>query len=85
MDLISLFFDQWYYKEGYPTYNLSWYPFGNSVSVTVNQSQSDPSVSFFQMPLPVEFKDATHDTILVLNNTFAGQTFRLIPVLHLMK
>ncbi|MBK9733316.1 MAG: T9SS type A sorting domain-containing protein [Chitinophagaceae bacterium] len=76
---LTVFFDQWYYKEGYPTYNLSWYPFGNSVSVTVNQSQSDPSVSFFQMPLPVEFKDATHDTILVLNNTFAGQTFSVDP------
>lgn len=74
MDL-STFFNQWYYNQGYPTYNLSWYPTGNTINIMINQSQSDPSVSFFEMPVPVECKDATHDTMIVLNHTFSGQTF----------
>ena len=72
---LTTFFNQWYYKEGYPTYHLSWYPDGSLTKIAVDQSQSDPSVSFFEMPIPVELKDATHDTMVTLFNTYAGQTF----------
>jgi len=72
---LTTFFNQWYYNQGYPTYYLSWYPNGNSVNINISQTQSDPSVSFFEMPVPVELKDATHDTTVVLNNTFSGQSF----------
>ncbi|MBX7107934.1 MAG: T9SS type A sorting domain-containing protein [Chitinophagales bacterium] len=74
---LTVFFNQWYYQEGYPTYHLSWYPDGTITKITVNQSQSDPSVSFFEMPVPVELKDATHDTIVRLLNTYAGQAFNV--------
>jgi aminopeptidase N len=47
---LATFFDQWYYNQGYPTYYLSWYPTGNSLDITINQVQSDLSVSFFEMP-----------------------------------
>ena len=72
---LTTFFDQWYYNQGYPTYYLSWYPTGNTINLTISQLQSDPSVSFFEMPVPVEFKDATHDTTVVFNHTFSGQSF----------
>jgi hypothetical protein len=29
------------------------------------------------MPVPVELKDATHDTTVILNNTFSGQSFNV--------
>lgn len=74
---LTAFFNQWYYQEGYPTYHLSWYSDGAITKITVNQSQSDPSVSFFEMPVPVELKDATHDTIVRLLNTYAGQAFNV--------
>jgi aminopeptidase N len=74
---LTTFFNQWYYNQGYPTYSLSWYPAGYSVNLSISQTQSDPSVSFFEMPVPVEFKDANHDTTVVLFNSFSGQQFNI--------
>jgi aminopeptidase N len=72
---LTWYFNDWFTGEGFPTYQISWGRSGNTVSLTVNQTQSDPSVPFFELPLPIEFKDATHDTIVRLSNTFSGQTF----------
>src|ERR1017187_3353668 len=74
LDLTS-FFDEWFYGQGYPTYNISWNQVGDLVSFTVNQTTSDPSVSFYEMPIPIEFKGTDHDTIIVFNNTHSGQAF----------
>lgn len=76
---LSVFFDQWYYKQGYPTYDIKWSYKNGIVTVVVNQTQSHASVDFFEMLIPVEFRDGTNDTILILNNTQNAQTFT-IPV-----
>ena len=69
------FFDQWYYKQGHPTYQIAWHRSGNDVVVKINQTQSHASVSFFEMPLPIRFTAAGFDTTLVFNHTFSGQIF----------
>lgn len=72
---LSTFFDQWYYKQGFPSYQTLWGQTGSNVNVTINQTQSHASVSFFEMPVPVKFIGATQDTTIVFNHTFSGQTF----------
>jgi aminopeptidase N len=72
---LTKFFDQWYYKQGYPSYQLRWNQTGSNLIVKINQVQSDPSVSFFEMPVPVRFQAVGHDTTLVFNHTFSGQVF----------
>ncbi len=72
---LTNFFNEWYYNQGYPSYQLFWNQVGNAVNLTVNQTTSDPSLSFYEMPIPVEFKGIGHDTIIVFNHTFSGQTF----------
>ena len=52
---LTSFFNEWYYNQGYPSYQLAWSQAGNAVTLTVNQTQSDPSVSFYDMPIPVQF------------------------------
>jgi hypothetical protein len=47
------FFDDWFYGEGYPSYTLTWEQVLDSVIIVVDQIQSDPSVSFFEMPIRV--------------------------------
>jgi hypothetical protein len=47
------FFEDWFYGEGYPSYTLNWEQVQDSVIIWVDQVQSDPSVSFFEMPIPV--------------------------------
>jgi aminopeptidase N len=72
---LTTFFDQWYYKQGFPSYQVLWGQTGSAVNVTINQTQSDASVSFFEMPVPIKFIGATQDTTVVFNHTFSGQSF----------
>lgn len=69
------FFDNWYYGEGFPTYDLSWSITAGGVVITVSQTTSDPSVNFYNMPIPIELIGDTEDTIVKLDNTFSGQRF----------
>ena len=49
------FFKDWFYGEGYPEYEVIWNQDASDrlIHLRVSQEQSDPSVSFFDMPLPV--------------------------------
>jgi hypothetical protein len=47
--------------------------------VSVFQSQSQASVNFFELPVPVQFFGEGKDTLIVFNNTFAGQMFSFNP------
>jgi aminopeptidase N len=69
------YFDDWFTGQGYPSWSLRWSQTGDNISITLNQSQSHPSVSFFEMPVPVLLKNASKDTLVRLDNTFSGQTF----------
>lgn len=71
------FFTDWIYGEGYPTYTIKWNQSANlDVNFWVSQTQSDPSVSFFEMPLPVKVTGSNGETaFLVLENTSNAQLF----------
>ena len=74
------FYNDWYYGEGYPTYGISVNQLENQqVLVTINQDQSDPSVSFFEMPVPVVVYGEERDTTLIFENTYSGQEFYADP------
>jgi len=49
------FFKDWFYGEGYPEYEVVWNQdtADQIIHFQVNQQQSHPSVSFFDMPLPI--------------------------------
>ncbi len=74
---LTYFFDQWFTGQGYPSYQVEWYPTGNSVQVRLNQTQSHASVSFFQLPVPLLFRNAgtSQQKLVVLDNTSNGQFF----------
>lgn len=46
-----------------------------NISIKIKQKQSDPSVSFFEMPVPVRLIGQNKDTIVVLQNSQDGQVF----------
>ena len=74
---LTEFFNDWVYKQGYPSYDIkaSAYDEGK-MQITINQSQSDASVDFFEMPVPIRFlgeNGAQKD--VVLDNTFNGQSY----------
>ncbi|SEJ55435.1 Peptidase family M1 [Dyadobacter sp. SG02] len=74
---LTYFFNQWFTGQGYPSYQVEWYPAGNSVQVKLSQTQSHASVSFFQLPVPLLFRNAgtNQEKLVVLNNTLNGQVF----------
>ena len=49
------FFSDWFDGKGYPTYEISWFQNekNRDINIVVNQTQSDRSVAFFEMPLPI--------------------------------
>ncbi len=77
---LSDFFDTWIYKEGYPSYDITVNQSDiHNVTVTVRQTPSHPSVSCFNMPLPIEFiGEGKSDTVRFDNNQLE-QTFTYNP------
>jgi len=77
---LTEFFADWYFGQGYPSYgiNVNQLQDGQAL-VTINQEQSDPSVSFFEMPVPVRFYGEGKDTSLVFENTYSGQEYFVSP------
>lgn len=73
------FFADWYYGQGYPSYNITWSQGAdNQLTFTCSQQQSHPSVSFFEMPLPLRLIGSNNEiTDIVLNNTANGQVFQM--------
>jgi aminopeptidase N len=71
------FFNDWVYNQGYPTYTITAQNWGaGQAKITVNQTQSDPTVAYFEMPLEIRLSGAgaaTHD--VVVNHTSNGQEF----------
>lgn len=74
---LDYFFDQWYAGEGYPCYQVSWYPLGDEISFNVRQTTSSPSsVGFFRLPLPILVTGANGEQkLVVLDNTYNDQIF----------
>ena len=73
---LTEFFNDWVYNQGYPVYNIIGKNMAaGKVEFTINQTQSHPSVSFFEMPLPIRvFGNGGQQLDLVLQNTANGQT-----------
>ena len=74
---LTEFFNDWIYNQGYPKYTIT---VQNSAAgqakITVNQTTTHTSVSFFEMPVPIRligaggvFQD------VVVNNTVNGEQF----------
>jgi len=72
---LTEFFNDWVYNQGYPSYTITAQNWGTGqAKFTVNQTQSDASVTYFEMPIPIRIYGAGgQQADLVLDNTFNGQ------------
>ncbi|WP_228853231.1 M1 family aminopeptidase [Aegicerativicinus sediminis] len=74
---LTEFFDDWVYNQGHPTYEVLWkQPNANTVEITLNQTQSHVSVSFFEAPVPIRLVGSGGEVMdVVLDHTSNGQIF----------
>jgi aminopeptidase N len=74
---LTEFFDDWVYKQGYPTYTITAQNWGSGqAKIIVNQAQSHFSVAYFEMPLPIRFTGSGGQTYdVIVNNTVNSQEF----------
>lgn len=73
---LTEFFKDWFYGQGYPTYNVQWSHIGSSyVKIIMNQTTSHPSVDFFELPVALKFKNATQEKTVIVDNKSNGEIF----------
>jgi aminopeptidase N len=76
---LTEFFEDWVYNEGYPTYAINAHNTApGHATITINQSQSNNSVDFFEGPVPIRlYGTGGQQTDIVLNNTADNQIFNI--------
>ncbi|OUR98142.1 peptidase M1 [Flavobacteriales bacterium 33_180_T64] len=74
---LTEFFNDWLFNQGYPSYTITWnQPTINQASITIHQIQSDPSVSYFEAPVPLRLIGTQGEVLdITLDNTFNQETF----------
>ncbi len=72
---LTEFFNDWIYNQGYPSYTITAQNWGAGQGrFTINQAQSDASVSYFEMPVPIRIHGSGgQQQDIVLNNTVNGE------------
>jgi hypothetical protein len=72
---LTEFFNDWLYNQGYPTYTITAQNWGaGQAKISVNQTQSHSSVSFFEMPLEIRLTGSGSQVLdVVVNNTANAQ------------
>lgn len=73
---LDYFFNEWFYGQGYPSYHVQWSQIGNDyVKIKMDQTTSDPSVNFFELPVALQFKNATQQKTIIVDNKYNGELF----------
>ena len=73
------FFNQWYYGEGYPTYNITYLKANtDSISLIINQTVSAGTITpLFKGLLELKITAASGDTTILINITSNNQRFNI--------
>ena len=74
---LTEFFNDWIYNQGYPSYAVEWsQPNSSQVRITLAQTQSHASVSYFETPVPLRLIGTSGEILdVVLDNTTNNETF----------
>jgi len=71
------FFDQWYFGEGYPIYNISWTQQNDTLKIHSVQTTSTSITPLFKMPLEIKMYFAEGDTTVKIYQNSNEQFFEI--------
>ena len=74
---LNKFFDDWIYSEGHPKYEYIWEYKNDSLYIKLNQNTSHESVSYFELPIQIQFSNNTRDTTITILNNATSQVYQL--------
>ena len=71
------FFNDWLYGQGYPSYTVTAQNWGSGqAKITVSQTQSNASVSYFEMPLEIRLTNGMGQTYdVIVDHQYDAQEF----------
>ena len=74
--VLAEFFRDWFFGQGHPSYIVKWNQDNNNRAlISVSQTTSHSSVTYFEMPLALKFKSGSLEKTIVVNNTRGEQFF----------
>lgn len=72
---LTYFFDQWFTGQGYPSFTVNWnQDAGDIANINISQTTSDNSVSFFKVPLALQFKNGSQTKTIIVNDSINNQS-----------
>ncbi|MCW8824098.1 MAG: M1 family aminopeptidase, partial [Ignavibacteriaceae bacterium] len=71
------FFNQWYFGEGYPIYNISWTQVNDTLKIHSVQSTSTSVTPLFKMHLEIKLNFSGGDTLITLYQNSNDQFFKI--------
>jgi len=76
---LTSFFNQWYYGEGYPTFNITYFkPNADTILLLINETASAPTVTpFFSGLLELKITSLTGDTNIIVNLAANNQVIKI--------
>lgn len=82
--ILTEFFNDWYYGEGYPVYSINYMSEGTETEIQLSQRTTNTSVNFFEMPVPLRLYAPNYsDSMDVrLYHTQNDQLFTIDPGFH---
>ncbi len=81
----SWFFDQWYYGEGYPVFDISWYQQSDTLHILSLETTSTKKTRFFKMTLDYKILfENGKDSIIRLQQTKNNNEFK-VPISERIK
>ncbi len=73
---LTEFFNDWFTGQGHPSYTVRWSQNKNNwAKIKLSQVTSHSSVSYFEMPLALTFKNSSQQKTVVVNNTRNNEIF----------
>lgn len=77
---LDQFFDQWYYGEGYPSFDVRWFQVGNQLIMKVMQTTSSTVTPLFVTPIEYRVKrQGMGDTTIRVNHTQPIENYVFTP------
>jgi len=80
----DLFFDQWYYGKGFPSFNIGYSQSEDTLIMKVTQKTSSSSTPLFNMYIEYKLYYQTSDTTVRLFQDISSQTYK-IPIKEKVK